>query len=74
VLGGLVLGRTLGTASRLIGTGRLPQGASRRLVPLHTPQVRPLRRTPARPDGACLQKTDRHGWRSVFVLLGPNGR
>ena len=67
-----MLGRTPNTASRLIGTGRLPQGASRRLVPLHTPQVRPLRRTPARPDGACLQRpAAMDGGRSSLGLRPP---
>ena len=54
-----MLGRTPNTTFRLIGTGRLPQGASCCLVPLHTPQVRPLRpaRIPARPDGARSRAT-----------------
>ena len=43
-------------------------GASRRLESQHTPQVRPLRRTPARPDGADFK--DRPPWKAVGLRLG----
>ena len=67
-----VLGGTPSAPFRHIGSGRLPQGASRRLGPQHTPQVRPPRRTPARPDGADCRDRPPFRWRPVLFSPSPS--